>query len=125
MLSYGKEGKDSENDMGTTSREYLCPVEIARKSEHIGKTVAETGLSRQAGLFLVSVERPVLEKQSIRVSVAKPSVMSGPASVPEGSASSLTQGKMPTSIMPIPPEGDFSSYISSHFFSSRILMAVL
>lgn len=106
VLFHGKRGGNSQEDSGNSSREFLTAVSVSKKSEHIGKTVAEAGLDRQSGLFLVGVERPVLDRTSICVSFARLSVFPGPASVPEGSEmASLTQGNMPTATIPVPPEG--------------------
>ena len=94
------------------SREFLAATEVTPKSEHIGKTVAEAGLNRQAGLFLVGVERPVTGRKTMRVSFARPSVMPGSPvsasvmSVEDGSVmASITKDDMPKASIPVPPEG--------------------
>ena len=104
-------GKDSSQDDGG-SREFLAATEVTPKSEHIGKTVAEAGLNRQAGLFLVGVERPVTGRKTMRVSFARPSVMPGSPvsasvmSVEDGSVmASITKDDMPKASIPVPPEG--------------------
>ena len=90
------------------------------KSEHVGRTVSEAGLDRQAGLFLVGVERPVAESDRKNLCVSfnvTPSVTGSNApsrgSVLNGrqhgsmgaSVTSLTEGGAPTATIPIPPEG--------------------
>ena len=103
----------SQNDTpGNSAREFLAAVKVSNKSEHIGKTVGEAGLNRQAGLFLVQVERPVTGRNTMRVSFARLSVMgnpfgvSGTDSVNDGSVmGSLTKGDMPKAAIPVPPEG--------------------
>ena len=57
ILFNEKEGQDNEGD---ESREFLAAVKVSAKSKHIDKTVEEAGLDSQVGLFLVSVERPVV-----------------------------------------------------------------
>jgi Trk K+ transport system NAD-binding subunit len=42
----------------TATREFLAAMEIAPKSNFFGRTVAEAGLDRLPGVFLVSIERP-------------------------------------------------------------------
>ena len=114
VLFYGKEGNARSQEGGGT-REFLAAVTVSAKSEHIGRTVAQSGLDRQSGLFLVGVERPVSGKQSIRVSFAQPSIMprhtspfdAGGVSLTDGNGSemaSITQN-MPTASIPVPPEG--------------------
>ena len=102
---------------GNASREFLAAVKVAPKSSHIGKTVFEAGLNRQAGLFLVGVERPVTGRKSrMQVSFATPSLMPGKSpfdsgiSVEDGSMNdsamaSITKGSQPKASIPVPPEG--------------------
>ena len=104
-------GKDSSEDDGG-SREFLAATEVTPKSEHIGKTISEAGLNRQAGLFLVGVERPVTGRKTMRVSFARPSVIPGTPvsasalSVEDGSVmASITKDDMPKASIPVPPEG--------------------
>ena len=126
-------GKESQDDSG--SREFLAAMKVNAKSEHIGKTVAQAGLDRQAGLFLVGVERPVTGRETLTVSFMRPSVMpgqsalsisSGIASVSEGSEmASLTQGNMPTASLPVPPEGHLKEGDVLWFAGSAVSIADL
>jgi len=126
-------GKESKDDSG--SREFLAAVKVNPKSEHIGKTVAQAGLDKQLGLFLVGVERPVTGKETLTVSFMRPSVMpgqsplsvsSGIASVSEGSEmASLTQGNMPTATLPVPPEGHLKEGDVLWFAGSAVSIADL
>ena len=52
------------DDIGNASREYLNPRRVTRKSEHIGKTVTQTGLDKLNGLFLIEVERPPSQEEA-------------------------------------------------------------
>ncbi|KAL7540472.1 hypothetical protein ACHAXR_010131, partial [Thalassiosira sp. AJA248-18] len=111
VLFHGKGGKGNSQEEGSNmSREFLAAVEVSAKSEHIGKTAAESGLDRQAGLFLVGVERP--NKRSLCVSFIRPSM--GPLDNPfgdlaslsdAGSRASFNQSNVPTATIPVPPEG--------------------
>jgi len=106
-------------ESGGNSREFLAAVEVSTKSEHIDKTVAQAGLDRQAGLFLVGVERRVSgENKSLRVSLMaipgglRTNVLHGNGSGPrtsvlDGNGSqtgSFIQGNMPTVSRPVFPE---------------------
>ena len=110
VLFHGKEGNTQE-DGGNSSREFLAATEVSKKSEHIGRTVTQAGLDKQSGLFLVSVERPVTARP-LQVSFAMGSVTHPPSPhslrLSDGNGSemaSITQGKMPTATIPVPPEG--------------------
>jgi hypothetical protein len=66
----GSDGKDDElilRDMevflpkgkqDATSREFLTAMQIAKKSQLVGKTASYVGLTRRPGTVLVSIERP-------------------------------------------------------------------
>jgi len=108
-------GNTGENG-GDSCTEFLAAMEICAKSEHIGKTVAQAGLDRQAGLFLVGVERPVLDMRPMKVSVmgtARTSAMAAAmssslngASVSDGAGSEMASiiQNMPTASIPVLPE---------------------
>mmetsp|Transcript_1386 Transcript_1386/g.2448 ORF Transcript_1386/g.2448 Transcript_1386/m.2448 type:complete len:610 (+) Transcript_1386:897-2726(+) len=117
LFSEKETGNTQES--GGNSREFLAAVEVSTKSEHIDKTVAQAGLDRQAGLFLVGVERRVSGgNKSLRVSLMaipgglRTSVLNGNGSGPrtsvlDGNGSqtgSFIQGNMPTVSRPVFPE---------------------
>lgn len=86
---------EGQDEGGNLSREFLAAVKVSAKSLHIDKTVAEAGLDRQAGLFLVSVERPVI-CDMLRTSFTILSL--APGSSPTNLPDSM-------SMLPVPPEG--------------------
>lgn len=93
ILFNEKEGQDNEGD---ESREFLAAVKVSAKSKHIDKTVEEAGLYSQVGLFLVSVERPVVPGNMHMTSFLIHSLVPGrgPISLPDS-----------MSMLPVPPEG--------------------
>ena len=93
VLFNEKEGQDEE---GYISREFLAAVKVSAKSLHCNKTVAEAGLDHQAGLFLVSVERPVVSGNKGRMSFVI-------LSLAPGSSATIPSDSM--SMLPVPPEG--------------------
>ena len=48
----------NDNDDGVNSREFLTAMSVAPKSRLVGRTVAEIGLDKLTGVFLVSIDRP-------------------------------------------------------------------
>lgn len=134
VLFHGKEGKgNSQEDGSNLSREFLSAVTVAAKSEHIGKTVAEAGLDRQSGLFLVGVERPVTDRQTLRVSFARLSVPVDSAPSARSLASdghgseiaSIKEGGLPAGTIPVPPEGHLKEGDVLWFAGSAIAIADL
>jgi len=93
VLFNEKEGQDNEGD---ESREFLATVKVSAKSKHIDKTVEEAGLDSQDGLFLVSVERPVVPGNMHMTSFLIHSLIPGrgPISLPDS-----------MSMLPVPTEG--------------------
>ena len=88
-------------------REFLAALTVSAKSEHIGKTVAQANLNKQAGLFLVEVERQVTKRQTLSVSFVGTSAMAGLASLPDENGSemaSINHSNMPTASIPVDPE---------------------
>ncbi|KAL7471141.1 hypothetical protein ACHAXS_011441 [Conticribra weissflogii] len=59
------DGKSIE-ELGNAGREYLMAMVVSPKSPHAKKTVAQVGLDKLSGLFLVQVERPFGERTTIR-----------------------------------------------------------
>jgi uncharacterized protein with PhoU and TrkA domain len=49
---------DQQANGRKASREFLAAMEVAPKSNFFGRTVAEAGLDRLPGVFLVSIDRP-------------------------------------------------------------------
>lgn len=47
-----------KNDDNTSTREFLAAMEVAPRSRLAGRSVAEIGLDKQTGVFLVSIDRP-------------------------------------------------------------------
>lgn len=86
---------EGQDEGGNLSREFLAAVKVSAKSLHIDKTVAEAGLDRQAGLFLISVERPVV-RDMLRMSFTILSL--APGSSPTNLPDSM-------SMLPVPPDG--------------------
>lgn len=115
VLFHEKDDKEiTQGDGSNTSREFLAAVKVSSKSEHIDKTVAQAGLDKQAGLFLVSVERPVFDRRLSNVSFRMSSVTGyfSPLAAGRGSHSqggsvggSVASGSMPMTPIPVPPEG--------------------
>jgi uncharacterized protein with PhoU and TrkA domain len=70
------EGKEEENV--TNSREFLTAMEVAAKSKLASRTVAEIGLDKLSGVFLVSIDRPNKRpttdsgKPQVMVSITRP-----------------------------------------------------
>ncbi|KAL7547056.1 hypothetical protein ACHAWF_010378 [Thalassiosira exigua] len=110
IIFHENEG-DGNNVQQEESREFLASVKVIKKSEHIGKTVTEAGLDRQAGLFLVGVERPVCERQAITVSFVRYSVAPTPTNRRLSLARAVStthrsqESNVPTTSIPVPPEG--------------------
>lgn len=52
----------TNKDGGVGSREFLAAMEVARHSKLTNRTVAETGLDKLPGVFLVSIDRPTDKK---------------------------------------------------------------
>ena len=52
----------TNKDGGVGSREFLAAMEVAPHSKLTNKTVAETGLDKLPGVFLVSIDRPTDKK---------------------------------------------------------------
>ena len=53
-----------DDDVGNASREYLNAMKVSRDSEHIGKNIAQAGLDKLTGLFVVEVERPLSKEEA-------------------------------------------------------------
>mmetsp|Transcript_1401 Transcript_1401/g.3478 ORF Transcript_1401/g.3478 Transcript_1401/m.3478 type:complete len:488 (-) Transcript_1401:1642-3105(-) len=60
--------KDKERS-GDGAREFLTAMEIPPKSKLADRTVADTGLDKLPGVFLVSIDRPISERKKIARSV--------------------------------------------------------
>jgi len=45
------------------TREFLTAMQVAPKSQHVGKTVAQVGIQKLPDLFLVSIDRPVAKEE--------------------------------------------------------------
>lgn len=58
------EGPSDEGE-GVTSREFLTAMEILPRSNLVAKNVAQLGLDKLPGLFLVSIERPSNETANV------------------------------------------------------------
>jgi uncharacterized protein with PhoU and TrkA domain len=65
---------------GGATREFLAAMEIAPKSKLANRTVAETGLDKLPGVFLVSIERPATKTDGDERK-AKVTVITRPADV--------------------------------------------
>ena len=51
------------------TREFLTAMQVAPKSQHVGKTVAQVGIQKLPDLFLVSIDRPVaMEEEEASIS---------------------------------------------------------
>lgn len=73
-------------DSGMPPREFLTAMEVAKKSALINKTVDESGLTNLPGVFLVSIERPVIDAGDVILSNnMQRSVFSNAASIEEWS----------------------------------------
>jgi len=58
--------KDDVAGDGGASREFLTAMAVAPGSKLAGKTVAQIGISKLPDIFLVSIDRPVVEKEGAR-----------------------------------------------------------
>jgi uncharacterized protein with PhoU and TrkA domain len=111
VLYYGKKESSPDHEVGNASREYLTAMTVSPKSQHIKKTIAQAGLDKLSGLFLVQVERstPASDKRStIRMSFA-PSAIASPSNMSRtsafgGSEVGSTQGSLPVSSIPVHPD---------------------
>ena len=53
-----------DDEVGNASREYLNATKVSRDSGHIGKNIAQAGLDKLTGLFVVEVERPLSTEEA-------------------------------------------------------------
>mmetsp|Transcript_29018 Transcript_29018/g.42804 ORF Transcript_29018/g.42804 Transcript_29018/m.42804 type:complete len:1236 (+) Transcript_29018:347-4054(+) len=69
---------DKEEGEKMHNREFLTAMAVAPKSQLAGRTVAEIGLDKLSGVFLVTIDRPNKiaedegEKSQVRVNIARP-----------------------------------------------------
>jgi uncharacterized protein with PhoU and TrkA domain len=112
--------KDKHNAGEAPSREFLTAMEVALKSQLAGRTVAETGLDKLPGVFLVSIDRPAGEHSHLNKrqqnaslmksihSVASDGPSANPAAEVSEQASIKTSEPIFTTISPDMPlkEGD-------------------
>eukprot|EP00549_Striatella_unipunctata_P022054 CAMPEP_0118726066 /NCGR_PEP_ID=MMETSP0800-20121206/33489_1 /TAXON_ID=210618 ORGANISM="Striatella unipunctata, Strain CCMP2910" /NCGR_SAMPLE_ID=MMETSP0800 /ASSEMBLY_ACC=CAM_ASM_000638 /LENGTH=1154 /DNA_ID=CAMNT_0006634835 /DNA_START=160 /DNA_END=3625 /DNA_ORIENTATION=+ len=77
--------KKRSEDSNTEGREFLVSMTVAQKSQLAKRTVGQLGLDKLPGSFLVSIERPLSEKDSKRLAKRHIS-MAGDALSSTGSA---------------------------------------
>ena len=94
--------KGNNNDSVISSREYLTAMKVAPKASHINKTVAEAGLDKLTGLFIVQVERPApLENASLSALRSPNNLLTSNISVGSRQGSHSLQ----IATHPVPPSG--------------------
>jgi di/tricarboxylate transporter len=96
--------KDKERS-GDGAREFLTAMEIPPKSKLADRTVAETGLDKLPGVFLVSIDRPMGETET-KLRPVTTSVMKSFQSVASADAPSVVSSALTTDLVfrTIPPE---------------------
>ena len=70
---------EEQVEMGGNQREFLSAMQIASGSEFVGKNAAKAGIAKLPGVFLVSIERPLLQSEEKEVIRSKRMVVSVPA----------------------------------------------
>lgn len=79
-----------QNENGTSedngTREFLTAMEVAQKSKLAGRTVAEIGLDKLPGVFLVSIDRPTATNTTQQPRKPKVTVITGNATNSIGDA---------------------------------------
>ena len=73
--------EDSPSEVGAYYKEFLTAMEIAPKSSFEKKTIAQLGISKLPGVYLVSIERPVVRERDIPASTSRGGAGDGTGSV--------------------------------------------
>ena len=93
---------EKATNQNSAHREYLTAMKVSHKSPHINKSVAEAGLDKLTGIYIVQVERPVpVESTRVNISAALLSPNNRTSNASVGSR----QGSLQTITHPIPPDG--------------------
>lgn len=61
---------DDNNARSSDAREFLAGMEVSSGSKLAGKTATDSGLSKRAGVFLVSIDRPTENRDSVTMRVS-------------------------------------------------------
>ena len=76
---------DSPSEVGTYHKEFLTAMEVPPKSSFEKKTIAQLGISKLPGVFLVSIERPVVKEGDTPASTLRGGTGGGARNVDEHS----------------------------------------